>query len=436
MSIWTMRRTRKEKEPYFQTENYMNRVTLNVTRHHDIQKQFQLLDLTKQDLAILKQLQPLTQELINEMVEKFYEAISQSDTLVGIIQKHSKINKLKVTLTRHLSEMFECNINDDYIEQRKIIAQVHVRIGLQSKWYINSFQSLTTSFIHFVNSLDLSAKESTLAISAFSKLINLEQQLVIEAYENEQDRIRDNSDEKQQKVVISVQSTAQELSAISQETTASLQSLASQSDDIAQSTQQGLMFVTSTQEKSDSGRELLDAQTKLMNKMSSSVTLLDETMNRLRISSNEITQIVRLVTDIADQTNLLALNASIEAARAGEHGKGFAVVADEVRKLAEETKSAVRNVSLLIKDTENNIENMSSSVKDVDVQISKGVEMQSTLSQSFNIIAEAVAGIKEKNENTTKDITSISHLLEDLSQGAAQVSASSDHLIEITSQLN
>ncbi|MGE7919239.1 protoglobin domain-containing protein [Viridibacillus sp. NPDC093762] len=431
-----MRRTRKEKEPYFQTEHYMNRVTLNVTRHHDIQKQFQLLDLTKQDLAILKQLQPLTQDLINEMVEKFYEAISQSDTLVGIIQKHSKINKLKVTLTRHLSEMFECNINDDYIEQRKIIAQVHVRIGLQSKWYINSFQSLTTSFIHFVNSLDLSAKESTLAISAFSKLINLEQQLVIEAYENEQDRIRENSDEKQQKVVISVQSTAQELSAISQETTASLQSLASQSDDIAQSTQQGLMFVTSTQEKSDSGRELLDAQTKLMNKMSSSVTLLDETMNRLRISSNEITQIVRLVTDIADQTNLLALNASIEAARAGEHGKGFAVVADEVRKLAEETKSAVRNVSLLIKDTENNIENMSGSVKDVDVQISKGVDMQNTLSQSFHIIAEAVAGIKEKNENTTKDITSISHLLEDLSQGAAQVSASSDHLIEITSQLN
>ena len=436
MSIWTMRRTRKEKEPYFQTEHYMNQVTLNVTRHQDIQKQFQLLDLTKQDLAILKQLQPLTQDLINEMVEKFYEAISQSDTLMVIIRNNSEINKLKVTLKRHLSEMFECNINDAYIEQRKIIAQVHVRIGLQSKWYINSFQSLTTSFIHFVNSLELSTKESTLAISAFSKLINLEQQLVIEAYENEQDRIRENSDEKQQKVVISVQSTAQELSAISQETTASLQSLASQSDDIAQSTQQGLMFVTSTQEKSDSGRELLDAQTKLMNKMSSSVTLLDETMNRLRISSNEITQIVRLVTDIADQTNLLALNASIEAARAGEHGKGFAVVADEVRKLAEETKSAVRNVSLLIKDTENNIENMSSSVKDVDIQISKGVDMQNTLSQSFNIIAEAVAGIKEKNENTTKDITSISHLLEDLSQGAAQVSASSDHLIEITCQLN
>ncbi|WP_325166706.1 globin-coupled sensor protein [Viridibacillus soli] len=435
MSIWTMRRNSKEKESFFHTDQYINQVTLNVTKHQDIQKQFQLLNLTTRDLAILKQLQPLTEDLISEMVEKFYDAISQSPDLMGIIQKNSAINKLKITLNRHLSEMFDCQINDAYIEQRKVIAQVHVRIGLQSKWYINSFQSLTTSFTHFVNSLELSTKEATLAIDTFSKLINLEQQLVIEAYENEQDRIREKQDGMKQTVVISVQNTAEELSAISQETTVSLQSLANQSDDIAHSTKQGLMFVTSTQEKSESGKQLLDAQTKLMNKMSSSVSLLDKTMSRLRISSKEITEIVHLVTDIADQTNLLALNASIEAARAGEHGKGFAVVADEVRKLAEETKSAVQNVSHLIKDTENNIGNMSVSVKEVDVQISKGVEMQSDLSQSFNIIAEAVAGIKEKNENTTRDITSISHLLDDLSQGAAQVSASSDQLIDITSQL-
>jgi len=106
-----------------------------------------------------------------------------------------------------------------------------------------------------------------------------------------------------------------------------------------------------------------------MNAIRETIQETSKRIKRLGESSQEIGNIVELISDIAEQTNILALNASIQASMAGEAGRGFAVVADEVQRLAERAATATKQIEVLVRtiqaDTNEAVVSMERSTTDV-----------------------------------------------------------------------
>ncbi|WP_172954358.1 methyl-accepting chemotaxis protein [Solibacillus sp. R5-41] len=157
---------------------------------------------------------------------------------------------------------------------------------------------------------------------------------------------------------------------------------------------------TDTAEK---GKASMREATVQLHELIKTVESATETVQSLAKRSDEVGEIINVISDIANQTNLLALNAAIEAARAGENGKGFAVVADEVRKLAEQSQSAANKIIDLIesiqKETNETVVKMEQNLKAVQKQeqlIDQGDE-------ALNVIVNMV-GQTEKDTNQIEDV--------------------------------
>ncbi|QQE76493.1 globin-coupled sensor protein [Brevibacillus composti] len=424
---------KQQKDSYFQQRT--EKGELKLEKQAELHKQLAMISLTEEDLAVAKMLQPLIIQNIDEIVTKFYANLEQETSLMEIIEKNSTIDRLKQTLTRHITEMFSGTIDSQYIEQRSRIAIMHLKIGLEPKWYMCAFQNLLVSIIELLDRHIGDKAEFKRSIIVTTKILNIEQQIVLEEYENQHEQIRQETQRKKDELRRVLSQSAHELAAVSEETSASVQQLTEQSNEVLSYVEKGTRFTGKAQSLSEEGKDKLENQQQQMGLIQHSAERIAAEMRTLEEISEKIRGIVDVVTAIAEQTNLLALNAAIEAARAGEQGRGFAVVAGEVRKLAEQTKHSVSGVTELIEKTNAQTASLSAVVAEVRKLVASSAAMTSETNRFFDEIHGAVSDSQEQSRRIQKELENFFRVMEEMSQAVSQVAISADQLSEMTENL-
>lgn len=213
-----------------------------------------------------------------------------------------------------------------------------------------------------------------------------------------------------------------QLNSTSQETSSQASVVSSSAEEVSRAVQ---TVASGMEEMSATVNEIAKNSSEAARISSSAVNIANSTndsMNKLKASSFEIGDVVKVITSIAEQTKLLALNATIEAARAGEAGKGFAVVANEVKELAKQTAKATEEIGQKIGAIQGDTEQSVLAINEIGRIISE-----------INNIQHSIAGAVEEQTATTNEIA---RTIAEAANSSAQIATGIAHVAQATQEIS
>lgn len=374
--------------------------------------------LESQYMALAKQMAPTAEgiikgssELLNEAVKTNEERFLTLDSGTTTVERMMLIlTVVAIALCILLSIVLTRNIKRPLLSATRRLGTMadgdysqDIQTELQSRGdefgtMARAFDRLNKNMRAMIKQVSLSAEQ----VASSSEELTASAQQSAEASNNVASSIQQvaTGSEKQVNAVNETSAVVQEISATLEEVAATANDMSALTEKTAIATKSGQASVDrAVAQMSEVGRGAKDAQ---------------KAAEDLKAGSQQIGEIVDLISNIAGQTNLLALNAAIEAARAGEAGRGFAVVAEEVRKLAEQSEDAARQITRLIGNNNTNIDQVVGTIDTAITAVSEGVGLVNVAGSNFLEIGSLV-------NQVAAQVSDMSNALQETAVGSQRI---------------
>ena len=235
--------------------------------------------------------------------------------------------------------------------------------------------------------------------------------------------------------VTQIASAAEELSAVTEQTSAGVNSQKVETDqvatamhemtatvqEVARNAEQASQAAAAADGEARDGEKVVDQAIDQIERLAVEVGRSTEAMAVLQQESDKIGSVMDVIKAVAEQTNLLALNAAIEAARAGEAGRGFAVVADEVRGLAQRTQKSTEEIHTLVAALQSGTQHVANVMNSSRTLTDSSVTLTRQAGTSLQGITRTVSNIQSMNQQIAAAAEQQSAVAEEISRSIINV---------------
>jgi len=401
----------------------------------DLEESVRLLRIDVEQLILLKEVRSVIERDSDEIIGNFYAHVTTLPGLQAIIDQFSKVEKLKITMKKYLFSLFPEKIDEEFMQWRVTIGQVHHRINLPPFYYLSANQFLCDEIIPRIFKYYRRKTDQAIRASlAFQRVLSFDQQVVMASYiqsymteinkKAELEQALNEIDSLQRRV----SEASQMLAASSEETAASAAEMNDATARISNNATEAAQFSRQVDTLAQEGSRKIQMISETILRLAGMTSEMQGKMAELDISSASIASVTDVIKGIASQTNLLALNAAIEAARAGESGRGFGVVAEEVKKLASHSEQSVKEIATLITITKKNTVAVNQAIAQTTVA------MQSAAAEAGEVVGR-FGEIMSAINASIQQVQGIAQQIDALAITAGQIGAASEDVANSATSL-